>query len=84
MNDESIYLSVPLKDKSVAWADADGDFKFASSVALFGMVLTDSEFRGDGDLNLVEKLAREGKGNDGKGYREQLLNLVQKAKSLKQ
>ena len=83
INDESTYLTVPLIDADKAWEDADEDFKFASSVALFGMVLRDSDFRGDGDLDLVEKLATEGKGNDGKGHREEFLQLVKKAKARK-
>jgi len=83
IQDESTYLSVPLIDKDKVWADVDGDFKFASSVALFGMILKDSDYRGNGDLNLVEKLATEGKGNDGKGHREEFLKLVRKAKARK-
>ncbi len=83
VNDESTYLTVSLIDANKTWADTDSDFKFASSVALFGMILRDSDYSGNGDINLVEKLAAEGKGNDGKGHREEFLQLVKKAKARK-
>jgi len=77
-NDESTYLSVPLKDDVQEWDKADADFKFASSVALFGMVLRDSEHKGDGNIALVQKLAEAGRGNDGKGLRKEFSQLVNK------
>ena len=83
VNDESTYLSVALKDNDKAWAEVDDDFKFASSVALFGMVLRDSEHSGDGDLDLVKQLAEAGKGADGKGLRTEFIQLVNKMKERK-
>jgi len=80
INDESTYLSVPLKVNNKDWKQADEDFKFASSVALFGMLLRDSEHASDGNLELVEKLAEAGKGLDRKGYREEFIKLVKKVK----
>lgn len=80
VNDESTYLSVPFKDQMRDWGQVDDDFKFASSVALFGMVLRDSDHRGDGDFGLVQQLAESGKGTDGRGLREEFTNLVKKMK----
>ncbi|MFT5906374.1 MAG: Ca-activated chloride channel family protein, partial [Cryomorphaceae bacterium] len=80
VNDESTYLSVPFKDQMRDWGQVDDDFKFASSVALFGMVLRDSDHRGDGDFDLVQQLAESGKGTDGRGLREEFTNLVKKMK----
>lgn len=83
VNDESTYLSVALKDSKKSWDEVDQDFKFASSVALFGMVLRDSEHKGDGDIDLALKLAESGKGADGKGHREEFINLIKKMKESK-
>ncbi|MEZ7955801.1 MAG: von Willebrand factor type A domain-containing protein [Rubritalea sp.] len=83
VNDESTYLSVALKDNDKAWGQVDDDFKFAASVALFGMVLRDSEHSGDGDLDLVKQLAESGKGADGKGLRTEFIHLVNKMKERK-
>ena len=79
-NDESTYLSVPLNLNDKDWKQADEDFKFASSVALFGMLLRDSDHTSDGNLDLVAKLAEAGKGLDRKGYREEFIKLVKKVK----
>ncbi len=83
MHDESTYLFVPLKDEVMAWEQADEDFKFGSSVALFGMILRESDHKGDGDLNLALKLAESGKGADGKGLRSEFINLIKKLKDEK-
>ena len=80
VNDESTYFSVALKDQAKPWEEADADFKFASAVALFGMVIRESDFRGDGDLDLVLKLAMAGKSKDGKGMRAEFIELVEKLK----
>ncbi len=83
INDESTYLNVPLKVNDRDWRQADADFKFASSVALFGMVLRDSDHLGDGNLELVQQLAEAGKGTDGKGYREEFIDLIKTVKTNK-
>lgn len=80
INDESTYLSVALKDQVKDLHQVDDDFMFASSVALFGMVIRDSDHRGDGNLDLVQRLAEAGKGADGKGLREEFIKLVKKVK----
>jgi Ca-activated chloride channel homolog len=62
---------------------SSGDFKFAAAVAEFGMVLRDSEHKGNGTLGAVLEWAQEGKGSDGNGYRAGFLELVRKAQALK-
>jgi len=51
-------------------------------VAEFGMILRDSEFKGDGSLGGVSEWVREGKGADENGYRVGFLELVRKAQAL--
>lgn len=53
------------------------DFKFASAVALYGMLLRDSEFANDAPLQLVVSLAKEGRGKDENGYRTEFVRLVE-------
>ncbi|NDA69056.1 MAG: DUF3520 domain-containing protein, partial [Verrucomicrobia bacterium] len=64
-------------------ARASGDFKFASAVAEFGMVLKDSAFKATATLDSALELAQEGKGDDTHGYRAEFTNLLGKAKALK-
>ena len=59
------------------------DLKFAAAVAEFGMILRDSEYKGNGTLEAVLEWAREGKGGDANGYRAGFIELVRKAQALK-
>ena len=79
-SDESTYFSKAVSDVVIPWANVDKDFKFASSVALFGMVVRESDYRGEKNLDLVSELAEAGKGEDVKGYRGEFIKLVKKLK----
>lgn len=58
------------------------DFKFAVSVAEFGLMLRNSSFKGDASYDHVLRSLRESKGADEFGYRAELIDLVEKAQSL--
>ncbi len=79
----SRLLQFPIKDKGKSYANASRDFKFASAVASFGMLLRDSEHKGNSTFDSVLELAEEGIGGDEYGYRHEFVELVRKAKSLK-
>jgi Ca-activated chloride channel family protein len=81
--DTSKLLERPFVDGGATFPNASPDLKFAAAVAEFGMILRDSEFKGNGTLGTVTEWAREGKGADENGYRNGLLELVQKAQALK-
>lgn len=72
----SQLLSIPFTDEGATFADATLDFRFAASVASFGMILRDSEFRGDSTLPTVLSTASESLGKDEFGYRKEFLDLV--------
>ncbi|MBW8523457.1 von Willebrand factor type A domain-containing protein [Chryseobacterium chendengshani] len=63
-------------------SSASEDFKFASSVAWFGLVLRNSDLIKNKDLIEVEKLSKKGKGNDEEGYRSEFMNLVETYRSI--
>jgi len=75
-------LSFPLTDGGMSFAGADEDFKFASAVVGFGMLLRRSEYAGPLNYDLVEELVRDGMGEDRYGYRAEFLELVGLAKGL--
>lgn len=58
--------------------EASSDFRFAASVASFGMVLRSSEHRGTSSLESVLEMARDAKGRDVGGYRAEFIGLVEK------
>ena len=76
---KSRLLSAPVMDQGER---GSSDLRFASAVAAFAMVLRNSEHRGSADYNLVLALARESRGEDAEGYREEFISMVERARSL--
>lgn len=76
---ESRRLEFPLVDRGATWALASEDFKFAASVAAFGMVLRESPHRGTATLAEARRWAAEGMAADAGGYRQEFLGLVDRA-----
>jgi Ca-activated chloride channel family protein len=70
-------------DTGFDFAVAPGDLKFAAAVAEFGMILRDSEYKGNGSFQKVLEWAQQGKGADVNGYRADFIELVRKAQGLK-
>ncbi|WP_343669796.1 von Willebrand factor type A domain-containing protein [Chitinophaga sp.] len=58
------------------------DFKMATAVAAFGMLLRNSEFKGKATYAQVLSLAESAKGEDKEGYRAEFIQLVKKAQLL--
>ncbi len=90
--DASTLVEVP-----VAFAEADTlrvkvansrregrsrDFNWAAAVAAFGMILRDSQFRGQASFDLVLELAQAAKGEDQSGRRQEFIELVKSVKDL--
>jgi Ca-activated chloride channel family protein len=79
---ESTKLEVPVTDGGAGYAQASADFKFASAVATFGMLLRGSPSAGNATFDSVLELATEGIGEDRDGRRTEFVDLVRKAKAL--
>ena len=75
-------LSTVIKDKAANLAESSHNFKFASAVAEFGMLLRDSEFKSQASYDNVLGLANSAKGSDSEGYRSEFVQLVKKASLL--
>ncbi|MGB0609972.1 MAG: YfbK domain-containing protein [Verrucomicrobiales bacterium] len=83
IEDSANEFVVPLTDSGKAWEESSDDFRFASSVAGFGMLLRNSKYAGDINCELVLELASEGIGKDKNGLRKEFIELVNKAKAIK-
>lgn len=81
--DTSKLITNVLADKTLEFSKASENLRFASSVAGFGMMLRDSEYKGDLDYDKVLKMAKDSKGQDLEGYRSEFISLVEKAINLK-
>jgi len=78
----SELISFVVPDSSADITTASPDFRFAASVAAFGMVLRDSEFKGQATLEMARRLAESGRGRDERGYRAEFIRLIQTASDL--
>ncbi len=76
-------IQFPLIDTPVELAETSTNFRFAAAVAEFGMLLRNSQYKGNGDFNLVKQLAKNAMGNDEDGYRKEFVQLVEGAAILK-
>jgi Ca-activated chloride channel family protein len=81
--DKSELVERAVTDTDGKFENAPVDLKFAAAVAEFGMILRDSEYRGNGTFAAVLEWAQEGKGSDANGYRAGFIELVRKAQALK-
>ena len=78
---KSTLIQLPVKADLVAFEDASDDFRFASAVASFGMLLRDSEHKGNSSYAQVLDVVEEaGKKRD--SYREEFIALARKAADL--
>lgn len=75
--DTSSEIVQVVKNSNENISSASDDFKFASSVAWFGLVLRNSDLIKNKDLKEVEKLAKKGRGSDEEGYRAEFVRLVE-------
>ncbi len=80
--DISKLLSFVVKEDDAALEHMSQDFKFAAAVAAFGMLLRDSEHKGNSTYDNVIQLAQSGKGADEYGYRAECINIMRNAREL--
>lgn len=80
--DESKLLSVGVVNNNAGYRNASENFRFASSVAEFGMLLRNSRYKGQSSYDGALELARASAGADLRGYRAEFVKLVETAKSL--
>jgi Ca-activated chloride channel family protein len=80
--DVSKPLSVGVVDSDASYRNASENFKFAASVAEFGMLLRDSRYKGQSSYDGAAELARAAVGADLRGYRTEFVKLVETARRL--
>ncbi len=79
----SILIEKPVKSYINEMEDASDNLKFAAAVSEFGMILRNSEFRGNATLESAAKLARTARGYDEDGYRSELIRLINTVKDMR-
>jgi Ca-activated chloride channel family protein len=79
---KSVLSEFTVKDSKEKFSNASEDFKFAASVAAFGMVLRNSPYKGSANMESALDWAKEGKGDDVHGYRQEFIRLIHRAISI--
>jgi Ca-activated chloride channel family protein len=80
--DTSLLIDTPVRDAGRTFDEATADFRFASSVAAFGMILRDSPHKGDATFDSVLDVAEDSRGADPEGYRDEFVDLVRRARAI--
>lgn len=78
--DKSIETTQTIENKSTDLKNASADFKFASSVAWFGLKLRDSKLITDKESSHIVELAKQGIKKDTDGYKAEFIRLVESVK----
>ncbi|GAG22544.1 unnamed protein product, partial [marine sediment metagenome] len=81
--DVSTRFDVPVADEGGEFAQATDDFRWASAVAGFGMLLRNSQYSGSLTFEQLLETANATAKPDPKGYRAEFVSLVVTAKSLR-
>ena len=79
----SMLLEKPVRGCINDVEDASDNLKFAAAVSEFGMILRNSEFRGNSTLESASMLAKSARGNDDDGYRSEMIRLINTVKDMR-
>jgi Ca-activated chloride channel family protein len=81
---ESKLISFPVGTASIRKAGQESqEFRFAASVAGFGMLLRGSPYKGNAEYDSIINMAKGAIGSDAWGFRKGFVNLAEKAKTMK-
>ncbi|CAA6799029.1 MAG: Von Willebrand factor type A domain protein [uncultured Aureispira sp.] len=79
---KSILMALPVVKDIQPISEASENFRFASAVAGFGMLLRESEFTTDLTYDTVLELAKGAQGTDKEGYRKEFIGMVKNVRSM--
>ncbi len=74
---KSRLITRTVGSEPVGLSATSDNFRWSAAVASFGMLLRESEFKGNATYAMVEKWARGAQGFDKQGYRREFIQLVQ-------
>ena len=75
-------LEFAIKNQEKSFMTASDDFRFAASVAAFGMLLRGSAYAGEATFAQIEDIGAGAMGADASGYRAEFIDLVRKATAM--
>ena len=75
--DKSQLITSVVKTKDEIKGETSDNFRWSAAVAAYGMILRDSEFKGNATLDKVIEMAKNARGKDPEGYRSEFIRMVQ-------
>lgn len=81
---KSKLITQPISDSEGQIATASDNLKFASAIAMYGMMLRESELKGNTSYSSILELANQAKGEDNRGYRQAFIDMVESSQKLSQ
>ena len=78
----SILLEEVIPYNTKKYTEMSENFRFSAAVASFGMLLRNSEFKGNANYQFAIDLAQRAKGEDPEGYRSEFIQLIKLADHL--
>lgn len=80
--DVSKLLQITVDNKKKTFDQASENLRFASAVASFGMLLQNSQFKGNSSFASIRKIVEAALGKDEEGYRKEFLLLIDETQRL--
>ncbi len=81
--DTSKLITHILNAKNQKLESTSDNFRFSAAVAGFGLLLRESEFKGNVAYNQIISMAKGAKGKDSEGYRAEFIRLVEACQLMK-
>lgn len=73
----SLLITQVVGSEPIQLSESSDNFRWSAAVASFGMLLRESEFKGNATYALVKKWAGDAQGSDQQGYRAEFIKLVE-------
>ena len=75
--DNSQLMEEVVMDKNVSLSKSSDNFRWSAATATFGMLLRNSEFKGEATYDQCKKLAAGARGKDTEGYRAEMIRMIE-------
>jgi Ca-activated chloride channel homolog len=75
-------VSTVVLDQQLRFENTSANFMFCAAVVEFGLLLRQSEFKGEANYKEIIRLAKSGKGEDVEGYRAEFIRLCELSEML--
>lgn len=79
---KSQLIEKPVIDNNITLQKTSDNFRWSAAVAEFGMLLRQSEFKGDATYQHCKQLAESAKGKDENGYRREFIEMIEVMRSV--